>query len=238
MKFAFDFEISLNNKFRLLLSMTQKILIGIAITAIMAVIGIGMQSSVWALTENTGDDSVKTITSIPLASSTDTQILVDAPITHKGDKPTFTLVSRPQEGIDGIPLPKPADPDMILTDVSDGKGKNTLSLVPRPVEGIDGIPIPKTTDVNQTFDDSSAQQADPEMMLVATPITHKGGNATFTLVPTPTENVDGIPTAKTTPDLIMVEHTSPTDGKPIYTWIPRPAEGIDGIPIPKSTPSG
>lgn len=76
------------------------------------------------------------------------------------------------------------------------------------------------------------------MMLVATPILHKGGNATFTLVPRPVENVDGIQTPKSTPDLTMVAHTSPNGGKPVYTWIPRPVEGIDGIPIPKPTPNG
>jgi hypothetical protein len=207
--------------------MTQKILIGIAITAIMAVIGIGMQSSVWALTETTGNDGVKTIASSKHAPSTDTQILVDAPITHKGDKPVFTLVPRPQEGIDGIPLPKAAGPDMILADTSGGKGKITLALVPRPVEGIDGIPIQKTADVyQQTFDDPSTPQADPEMMLVATPITHKGDKATFTLVPRPTENVDGIPTPSSTSDLIMVAHASQHDSKPIFTWIPRPAPSL------------
>jgi hypothetical protein len=64
------------------------------------------------------------------------------------------------------------------------------------------------------------------MMLVAISPAHKGGKATLMLVPRPAENVDGIPTPKSSPDLIMVTHPSPTGGKPIFTWIPRPTPSL------------
>lgn len=65
------------------------------------------------------------------------------------------------------------------------------------------------------------------MMLVAISPNHKGGKATFMLVPRPAENVDGIPMPKqASPDMILVAHASPNGGKPIFTWIPRPDPGL------------
>lgn len=65
------------------------------------------------------------------------------------------------------------------------------------------------------------------MMLVAIAPTHKGGKATFMLVPRPAENVDGIPISKlASPDMILVAHPSPNGGKPTFTWIPRPAPSL------------
>ncbi len=113
--------------------MTQKILIGIAMTAIMVTIGIGTQNSVWALTENTGKEGTDGI-SLPKAAGPE-MILVASPIAHKGDKPIFTLVPKPQEGIDGVTQVQPADPHtLILVGISPThKGDAPLyQLVPRP----------------------------------------------------------------------------------------------------------
>jgi hypothetical protein len=111
--------------------MTQKILIGIAMTAILVTIGIGTQGSAWALTDK-GD--AKSNLSATLDPSTDSQMLVDKPAAHKGDRPVFMLVPRPQEGIDGIQIPTPAGSDMILvaTPVTHKGEIPTYTLVPRP----------------------------------------------------------------------------------------------------------
>jgi hypothetical protein len=153
-------------------------------------------------------------------------MLVASPSTQKGGKAIFMLVPRPAENVDGIPIPKQAAPDTILTSVYTG-GKVSFVLVPRPVEETDGIPVQKSVQQETETLVDPTQSADPNpMILVATQITHKGDKVTLTLVPKPVENVDVIPTTKTTPDLILVAHPSPDGGKPILTWVPRPAPSL------------
>jgi hypothetical protein len=74
------------------------------------------------------------------------------------------------------------------------------------------------------------------MMLVAIPPTHKGGEATFMLVPRPAENADGIPLPKQAPADVILVATS-NGGQTSYVLVPKPMEGIDGIPLPKTAPS-
>ena len=240
MRFVYEFEILLNNKFSILLSMTKKILLGIAITAIVLALGIGTQSPVFAMTNNIQNDAAKTVSSPMFASSTDSMMLVATSPTVKGGETTFMLVPRPAEGIDGISMPTQVAPDMILVaQPSQNGGKSVLTWIPRPAEGIDGIPIPKSAQQNSEMLASSKPSDPNPMMLVATSPTVKGGKATFMLVPKIAEGIDGIPIPKqAAPDMILVAQPSQNGGKPILTWIPRPSEGIDGIPIPKLTPSG
>lgn len=126
--------------------MTKKILLGIAMTAIMLALGIGTQSSASAMTNNAQSDIDKTVSSPMFAPSTDSTMLVATLPTVKGGNVTFMLVPRSAEGIDGIPIPKQAAPDMILVaQPSQNGGKPILTWIPRPAEGIDGIPIQQLT---------------------------------------------------------------------------------------------
>lgn len=240
MRFVYEFEILLNNKFSILLSMTRKILLGITITAIVLVLSIGTQSPVFAMTNNTQNDAAKTVSSPMFVSSTDSMMLVATSPTVKGGKATFMLVPRPAEGIDGISLSTQATPDMILVaQLSQNGGKPTLAWIPRPVERIDDIPLQEPDQQNSEMLVSSPKPSDPNpMMLVATSPTVKGGKATFMLVPKIAEGIDGIPIPKqAAPDMILVAQPSQNGAKPTLAWIPRPVEGIDGIPMPKLTPS-
>lgn len=210
-----------------------KILLGFVMTAFVLYVGMTTQSHAMAMTEDGLSDAIKQ-TSLQSFGSSDSMMLVATPPTHKGGETTFMLVPRPVENADGIPIPKPAAPDMILVATSNG-GHVTYSMVPKPIEGIDGIPIPKPIQVSTL--PAVTKIADPNpLMLVAVSPTHKGGTATLMWVPRPVENADGLPPTKQAPqDMILVATSN--EGHVTYSMVPKPIEGIDGIPIPKSSPN-
>ncbi|MDE1765646.1 MAG: hypothetical protein KGI27_05120 [Thaumarchaeota archaeon] len=201
-----------------------RIISGIAVAAIVLALGIGTQVSAFAMTDPQSDATKMTSQTF---GSTGTMMLVAVSPTHKGDKAIFMLMPRPAENVDGIPIQRQAPPDMILVvqPLQQG-GKPILTWIQRPIEGIDGIPIPKPVQQNPVME-ASQESTDPSpMMLVAVSPAHKGGKATFMLVPRPAENIDGIPAPKSTPDLMMVAHASANGGKPTFTWIQRPAPSL------------
>ncbi len=214
--------------------MTKKILLGIVMTAFVVYIGMTTQRPAMAMTEDVLSDAIKQ-TPLQTFGSSDSMMLVATSPTHKGGETTFMLVPRPVENTDGIPIPKPAAPDMILVATSNG-GHVTFTLVPKPIEGIDGIPVPKPAQQASTLP-AVTNVSDPNpLMLVAVSPTHKGGKATLMWIPRPVENVDGLPpTKQAPPDMILV--ATSIGGKITYSMIPKPIEGIDGIPVPKSSPN-
>lgn len=200
-----------------------KILLGIIMTAFVLALEMVAQSPAMAMTENPQSDMTKEIASQAFGTN-NTMMLVAISPAHKGDKTTFMLVPRPAEGIDGIPIPTQAPPDMMLVaHASPNGGKPTFAWIPRPFEGIDDIPLPKPVQQSPVMEASQTSTDPTPMILVAISPTHKGDKAILMWVPKPVENVDDIPTPKSTPDLIMVAHASPNGGPPIFTWIPRPA---------------
>lgn len=92
--------------------MTSKIISGIAVAAIVLALGIGTQIPAFAMTDPKIDVAKKIASQT--FGSTDTMMLIAIAPIHKGEKATLMLVPRPAENVDGIPMPTPAGPDMIL----------------------------------------------------------------------------------------------------------------------------
>lgn len=111
-----------------------KITLGIAVAAIMLTLGIGAQIPAFAESDPLADVVKKTGTET--FGSTDTMMLVAISPTHKGGVPTFMLVPRPVENIDGIPTPTPAGPEMILVAHTSSDGKSVLTWVPKPAPSL------------------------------------------------------------------------------------------------------
>ena len=135
MQFVHDFEISLNNKFQFLYSMTKIILTGLTLATILFTIGISSQSFAMPMTDKTQNDVLQTTMTGNITSDGQEWILVAIPPTHKGESAIYQLVPKPVEGIDGIAISQPADPhEMILVGVSPTHKGDTpvYQWVPKP----------------------------------------------------------------------------------------------------------
>lgn len=124
---------------------------------------------------------------ILVVPQTDSPQLILANVPTAGESTMLKWIPKPQEGIDGIIMPKSTAsipdiahtvasplPETVLTSIPTPGGGTILKTIPKPQEGIDGITM--------------SQPIENPMMLVSEQITSKGGTAVLHLVPKPAPN--------------------------------------------------
>jgi hypothetical protein len=124
---------------------------------------------------------------ILVVPQTNSSQLILANVPTAGGSTMLKWIPKPQEGIDGIIMPKPTAsttdiahtaasplPETVLTSVPTSGGGTTLKAIPKSQEGIDGIAM--------------SQPTENPMILVSEPVTSKGGMTVLHLMPKPAPN--------------------------------------------------
>lgn len=210
-RFAYHFEILLNNKFQFQFSMT-KILTGMTFAVILLVLGMSSQSFAMQMPDKTQNE-VLNYAMTKDATLGQLVLVSDSPVT-KGGKTVFHLIPKPQEGQDGIQIATQTDsPELVLASIPTPQGGTMLKLVPKIQEGIDGIIMPKSN----TLQGNSPQ-------LATTNIT-TGGGTMLKLIPTTQEGIDGIimPKSAETPMMIIAEPPTSKGGMSVLHLVPKSA---------------
>lgn len=207
--------------------MTKILLAGITLATILFALGSSTQGFAMPMS-NKAQDIIQNYALTRNATLDEHFILVSDPPTTKGGKPTFHIIPKLQEGIDGITPVQTSAPDLVLTLVKTATG-TALKFVPKIQEGIDGVSIPKTVAPQESV--AQAIVAAPEKILVST--TAPNGSTVLKLVPKPQEGIDGIPIPKTSdaPMMLVAEPPTSKGSIPVYHLVPVPA------PDSRNTPS-